>query len=88
VAEGCDVKEGRGKHWNRAGRRSGGYRPKNFQAILPAAAVHFLCPDCGNSDLPDLVTSGCGTCREMAELCIRFGSLKVAAALERLRTKP
>jgi hypothetical protein len=52
----------RGGYWNRAGRRSGEYRPTLIY-VKPASTVRYKCPECGNDELPDLVTSGCSMCR-------------------------
>jgi hypothetical protein len=55
-------KEGRGGHWNRAGRRSGGSRPVEI-LIPPMPTERFECPECHNADLPVLITSGCQMCK-------------------------
>jgi len=57
-----------GGFWNRAGRRSGGYKPATIILRPPRTDARFQCPDCGNRELPTFVKSGCLGCRQIVEL--------------------
>jgi hypothetical protein len=64
-----------GGFWNRAGRRSGGYRPTEIR--IPAVTrcvcgktncqARFACP-CGNDLLPGVVTAHCDDCEKIIAL--------------------
>jgi hypothetical protein len=55
--------------WNRAGRRSGGYRKTAIHVPhLKQGEQFYQCPTCSNDQLPLLVTSGCVDCRRIVEL--------------------
>jgi len=58
---------GRDGSWNRAGRRSGGARPREIR-VTRSPGVRVLCPTCGNPDAPALVTRGCAGCAEIHRL--------------------
>jgi hypothetical protein len=59
------MREGRGGHWNRAGRRSGGYRPREITAIRVDVPPQ-TCGACGNDVLPYYVNRECDQCIAVA----------------------
>lgn len=66
--------EVRGSHWNRAGRRSGGYRPSVI--YLPRLIPHLrgltvACDACDNTALPYVSTRNCGRCAYIVRLILQ-----------------